>query len=108
MYFLSAKSWVLSGSQGIYSCWKAGSWGKSIWTYTYLRLGPNLPKTYTFTAWTLSWVLSRLEHILHLELGPILPCKTYTLSWALGKNDQGNISWNTDLAQHIYSYAETE
>jgi hypothetical protein len=36
-----------------------------------------------------------MESALYSELDP-------------GKNDQGNIPQNTDLAQHIYSYAEIE
>ena len=42
-------------------------------------VGPNLPKTDTFTA--------------------------RILGWALENSDQGNITYNTDLAQYIYSYA---
>ena len=49
------------------------------------------------------WGRGWLGHILHLKLGPILRCMTYTLSWTLETNaDQGNMTYNTDLAQYMH------
>ena len=58
--------------------------------HTDLQLGPNLPKTYTFTARILSCILrgARTYNSI-LELGPSLPCRPYTLSWTVGIYDQG-------------------
>ena len=56
---------------------------------------------------TLVFKLLSSNCILHLKLGPSLRCRTYTLSWTLETNaDQGNMTYNTNLAQYIYSYAE--
>jgi hypothetical protein len=106
-WVLSWMSMVLSGPRVYTRNRKAGSWGKSIRTYTDLQLGPNLPKTYTFTPRILSCILKG--------------ARTYTpfRSWVL-VCPAGHILWvgpweymirecifdNSDLAQDIHSNAE--